>query len=182
MGKAMELQHLSTAPPAPSSFIIPIVIVAMCLGACRRVPTLQPRVVTASPATSSLATTVLTRSVDADAPTQVAVTLPPPLAKVEFPAQPSDYPQEWLVATKYPEQFIVVEATLGTPADRDSDLWAANVRYAGEARSAVATLSSFSLRRDGEWFKRHALLQRASSCSLSRRPTQELGLPSSTRT
>ncbi len=76
----------------------------------------------------------------------ITITLPPPLAGVEFPTQAIAYPPEWPADLRYPDEFSVVETSSGTLAD-DSTGWAAKLRYTGDPQSAADLLSSFFTER-----------------------------------
>jgi len=72
----------------------------------------------------------------------ITVTLPLPLAKVEFPTQAVAYPPEWPADLRYPEEFSLVETSSGA-LPGGSKGWAAKLRYRGDPQSAADLLSSF---------------------------------------
>lgn len=70
--------------------------------------------------------------------------LPPPLAEVDFPSQPVDYPPDWPSLLIYPEQFVLVDASSGTlPEDTSTNGWAAKLRYQGTVEEAAEQMKSF---------------------------------------
>jgi ribosomal protein L40E len=72
----------------------------------------------------------------------ITVTLPPPLAGVEFPTQAVDYPSDWPADLRYPESFMLVDTSSGT-LEGGAAGWGGKLRYGGEPQSAADELSSF---------------------------------------
>jgi ribosomal protein L40E len=73
---------------------------------------------------------------------ELTVTLPPPLAGVEFPTQAVDYPSDWPADLRYPESFTLVGTSSGR-LEGGAEGWGAKLRYQGEPPSAADELSSF---------------------------------------
>lgn len=70
-------------------------------------------------------------------------TVPPPLAKTDFPAQPIGYPAGWPDELRLPDQFALVEAASGTLPDGQSHGWAAKFRYRGTREQAIQALVAY---------------------------------------
>lgn len=73
---------------------------------------------------------------------EITVTLPPPLAGVEFPAQVVDYPADWPLDLRFPAAFTLVETSSGT-LEGGAEGWGAKLRYPGQPQAAADELSSF---------------------------------------
>lgn len=70
-------------------------------------------------------------------------TMAPPLQNVEFPEQIVEYPPEWPVELRYPEQFSPVELSSGTLPDGEKTGWVAKLRYQGDRKLAINLAMSF---------------------------------------
>lgn len=71
------------------------------------------------------------------------VKLPPPLRNVEFPSEPTQYPEDWPDDLKFPEDFVLVDSTSGTLPESTTEGWSAKLRYQGKPSDAVELASAF---------------------------------------
>lgn len=70
-------------------------------------------------------------------------TLPPPLAKVEFPNEQIQYPSDWPEELKFPSEFTLVDSSSGTLPEGIAQGWAAKFRYQGKPFEAEKAISLF---------------------------------------
>lgn len=70
-------------------------------------------------------------------------TLPPPLAHVEFPELPTDYPADWPSEYRYPDTMPLVEAASGNIVGGDAYGWTAKHRFSGDPQEAADVLASW---------------------------------------
>jgi hypothetical protein len=76
-------------------------------------------------------------------PDVLVATFPPPLANVEFPTQIAEYPTDWPVELRFPEEFTLADTSSGKLPEQDSVGWSAKLRYHGDPKSAADALSAF---------------------------------------
>lgn len=70
-------------------------------------------------------------------------TLPPPLARANFPKQAISYPQDWPTELRFPQEFVVVNTASGPSADGAVQIWTLKLRFAGNADAATEAMLTF---------------------------------------
>lgn len=79
-----------------------------------------------------------------ETPTDILLpTSSPPLAGVEFPLGTVEYPEDWPIELRYPEEFNLVETSSGSLDPGAPKGWAAKLRFEGDVKRAADLLSSF---------------------------------------
>jgi hypothetical protein len=78
-----------------------------------------------------------------------SATLPPPLAGIDFPVESVEYPPEWPIELRFPQEFTLLETTSGMAYNSQSAGWAAKLRFTGTPDNAADSLSSFFI--DNGW-------------------------------
>jgi hypothetical protein len=68
-------------------------------------------------------------------------TLAPPLAPLELPVAPVEYPEEWPEALRLPAEFTPVDLTSGSMPGVDDPEWSAGLRYARPPLDAADALT-----------------------------------------
>jgi hypothetical protein len=69
--------------------------------------------------------------------------LPPPLENVEFPTEKINYPRDWPVELRYPDEFMLVETSSGSSELGGPKGWAAKLRIEADPQSSADLLASF---------------------------------------
>lgn len=97
----------------------------------------------------------------------VMATQAPPLAAVPFPSPTIAYPADWPSELRFPESFVLVEATSGTLPDGSTKGWSAKLRFKGSPNQAVEALTLFL--GNGGWQIRQLPLDSGGSLLLVQR-------------
>lgn len=71
------------------------------------------------------------------------ITLPPPLANVEFPSEQTRYPADWPKDLKFPDEFKPVDFSSGLLPENSTKGWSAKFKYQGEASEVTKIISGF---------------------------------------
>jgi hypothetical protein len=75
--------------------------------------------------------------------------LPPPLANVEFPSNPKNYPSDWPADLRFPNDFVLVDSSSGKLPEGMATGWALKLRYEGKPADATNAITSFL--KDQRW-------------------------------
>jgi len=107
------------------------------------VPSLAPLPLsTVTPVSSRVTLPTVTASTASTTPEAPIAKLPPPLAAVSFPAQVIAYPPDWHPDLRYPDQFHLVEVSVGV-SPQGSKGWGAKLVFQGDPKNAADLFAIF---------------------------------------